>query len=119
MEKRFKIVKGIILMEEIIERLKDKTFTQEDIEKLYNYYKNSENKELAKEVSGLRQSIKTVISCKKKCTLLFVGCKSLYELLNYYYIAKNNIPNIIRESSHNAYEYKQELETLIKLILNN
>lgn len=106
-------------MEEIIERLKDKTFTQEDIEKLYNYYKNSENKELAKEVSGLRQSVKTVISCKKKCTLLFVGFKSLYELLNYYYIAKNNIPNIIRESSHNAYEYKQELETLIKLILNN
>ena len=112
-------MKGIILMEEIIERLMNKTFTEEDIEKLYDYYKDSENKELAKEVSELRQYVKTVISCKKKCTLLFVGCKTLYELLNYYYIAKNDIPNIIGKSSNSAYEYKQELEILIKSISNN
>lgn len=103
-------------MEDIIKRLKDKTFTVEDIEMLYEYFKDSKNKEITEEIVKFKQYIRTVMQCKKKCNLLFVSCKSLHDFLNYYYIAQNNIPNILGITAENRYEYNQALSTILKSI---
>ena len=82
-------------MEEIIERLKNKTFTEEDIETLYDYYKNSENKELAKEVSELYKYAKLIICASKQNYLFCPGCKEFNQFLEYYFKLAKLAPNLV------------------------
>ena len=119
MEKRFKIVKGIILMEEIIERLKDKTFTQEDIEKLYDYYKNSENKELAMEVSELYKYARLISRASKQNYLLCPGCITLHQRLEYYNTIYDMEPLVFPFKISFGYNYIKNLSVILEMIYIN
>ena len=112
-------MKGIILMEEIIERLKDKTFTQEDIEKLYDYYKNSENKELAKEVSELYKYTRLISRASKQNYLLCPGCTTLHQRLEYYNDIYNTQPLMFTFKINSGYSYINNLLNALNLIATN
>lgn len=125
MEKRFKIVKGIILMEEIIERLKNKTFTQEDIENLYNYYKNSENKDLSllKELENMRRFI-SVVNSQSLYSIMFItkyiSCTTLYQKANYLFSAYKGFNNIvhIQGFSKSNYDFELNYKNIMGCLLN-
>lgn len=103
-------------MEEIIERLKNKTFTEEDIEKLYDYYKDSENKELAKEVSKLYKFSMVIHKNIKKQFLLCTGCKEFNQFLEYYFRIVKLTPNLINIKFPSDYDYHLNLLKVIELI---
>lgn len=103
-------------MKEIIERLKNKTFTAEDIEEIYDYYKNSENKELANEVSELYKYAKLIIRASKQNYLLCTGCKEFNQILEYYFKLVKLAPNLVNIKLPLDYNYYANLLKVIDLI---
>lgn len=106
-------------MEEIIERLKNKTFTEEDIEKLYDYYKNSENKELAKEVSELYKYARLISRASKQNYLLCPGCVTFHQRLEYYNDIYNVQPFMFTFKVDSGYSYINCLSNILNLIIRN
>lgn len=106
-------------MEEIIERLKNKTFTEEDIETLYDYYKDSENKELAKEVSELYKYAKLIICASKQNYLLCPGCTTFHQHLEYYNDIYNTQPLMFTFKINSGYSYINNLLNILNLIATN
>lgn len=102
-------------MEEIITRLKNKTFTEEDIQKLYEYYKGSTNKELIKEISELYSYSVMVHKIIKNRDFLFTGCEEFNQFLEYYFKISKLIPNLMDAVIPPNYSYHLNLSKVIDL----
>lgn len=112
-------------MEEIIERLKNKTFTAEDIEELYEItVKNQSlitNKKLLYEVYRLKQFVDVSNSSDIYNKVLFMaehlGYATLYEKLKYLYNTYREFDNLIFIKSFSKTDY--DIEANINNIITN